>query len=102
VPIFERRDIYYYKDAKVIKTYDKQNILKSEIEFAGSFSGLSAIAFEYPEVSRYIPVLAVEDNYSRNAGFACGVLINYAGEFKTATGFCSGLIRLDFIKARIF
>jgi hypothetical protein len=102
LPIFEHRDIYYYKDAKVIKTYDKQNILKSEIEFAGSFSGLSAIAFEYPEVSRYIPVLAVEDNYSRNVGFACGVLINYAGEFKNSNWVLFGVDSSGFYKSQDF
>jgi hypothetical protein len=102
LPIFERRNIYYYKDAKTVKTYDKQNILKSEIEFTGSFSGLSAIAFEYPEVSRYIPVLSVEDEYSRNAGFACGVLVNYAGEFKNSNWILFGVDSPEFYKSKDF
>lgn len=102
LPIFERRDVYYYKDAKVIRTYANQEVLKSETEFTGSFGGLSAIAFEYPEVSRYIPILAVEDEYSRNTGFACGLLVNYAGEFKNSNWILFGVDSDEFYKSKDF
>ncbi len=102
LPVFEHRDIYYYKDAKVIKTYEKQDVLKSQVEIKGSFIGLSAIGFEYPEVSHYIPILAVEDDYSRNVGFACGVLINYAGEFKNSNWILFGVDSAEFYKDKNF
>ncbi|MCE5340985.1 MAG: glycoside hydrolase family 5 protein [Planctomycetaceae bacterium] len=102
LPVFERRDIYCYKDAKVIKTYEQQDVLKSKIEIKGSFDGLSAIAFEYPEVSRYVPVLAVEDEYSRNVAFACGVLVNYAGEFKNSNWILFGVDYPEFYKSKDF
>ncbi|OHB53930.1 MAG: hypothetical protein A2Y12_12105 [Planctomycetes bacterium GWF2_42_9] len=101
LPMFERRDIYRYEDAKVIKTY-KQDVLTSQINIKGSFSGLSSIAFEYPEVSRYIPLLAVEDKYSRNIGFACGLLVNYAGEFKGSNWFLCGVETPEFYTSSDF
>jgi hypothetical protein len=98
LPVFEDRDIYHYKNAPTITTYNQQGILKEKIRISGSFTGLSAIAFEYPERSRYIPILAVEDNYSRNAGFACGIVINYAGEFKNSNWVLFGVDSEEFYK----
>ncbi|MFA5292168.1 MAG: hypothetical protein WC496_03945 [Phycisphaerae bacterium] len=102
LPIFEDRDIYRFENAPSITIYDGQSIIESGLKLTGSYSGLSAIAFEYPEVSRYIPLLSVEDKYSRNIGFACGLLVNYAGEFKNSNWLLFGIDSPDFYKSKEF
>lgn len=102
LPVFERRDIYYYENASEIILYDKQNIIKSDFNLKGNFSGLSAIAFEYPEVSRFIPLLMVKDKYSRNAGVAAGLLVNYTGEFRNSNCVLFGIDSGDFYKSSEF
>lgn len=96
LPVFERREIYYYKKTTGIVSYNNQKVTKSKINMKGDFSGTSAIAFEYPEVSRYVPLLAVKDKYSRNSGFAAGLLVNYAGEFENSSWLLFGVDSKDF------
>ncbi len=102
LPVFERRDIYYYENAPEIILYDQQNTIKSDFNLKGTFSGLSAIAFEYPEVSRFIPLLIVKDKYSRNKGVAAGLLVNYAGKFKNSNCVLFGIDSDEFYKSKEF
>lgn len=102
LPVFENRDIYYFNNAVGITTYEQQDILKSKIKLNGDYKGISAIAFEYPEVSRYIPLLEVQDKYSRNVGFAGGMLVNYAGEFKNSQWLLFGIESKDFYCSKEF
>jgi hypothetical protein len=102
LPIFEDRDAYYYKDSPSIVTYEKQDILKTRLKMASCYTGISAIAFEYPEVSRYIPLLSVQDKYSRNVGFASGLLINYAGDFKNSDWLLFGVDSTAFYCSKEF
>ncbi|MBN1456402.1 MAG: hypothetical protein JW912_00950 [Sedimentisphaerales bacterium] len=96
LPIFEGRDIYCYKDSPYITTYEKQDILKTRLKMPSCYAGISAIAFEYPEVSRYIPLLSVQDKYFRNVGFASGLIVNYAGDFKNSNWLLFGLDSTSF------
>lgn len=102
LPVFEDRDIYYFQNAPTMVTYENQDILKSRLKTAGSYTGISAIAFEYPEVSRYIPLLEVQDKYSRKVGFACGLLVNYAGDFKNSHWLLFGIDSSDFYCSKEF
>ncbi len=102
LPIFDDRSVFCFQDAPRIVTYEKQNVLKTRVDWSGSYTGVSAIAFEYPEVSRYIPLLSVQDSYSRHVGFACGLLVNHAGEFKNSQWLLFGIDAADFYGSKEF
>ncbi len=102
IPVFERRDVYYYRNASSVILYSEQNIIESDFNLKGNFNGISAIGFEYPEVSRYIPLLTVKDDFGRNVGFAAGLLVNYAGQFKNSNWLLFGIDSKDFYKADKF
>ena len=101
LPIFDNRSVYAFRNEPCIVTYT-QGLLKTPVNLAGSFTGVSAIAFEYPEVSRYIPLLSVQDEYSRNVGVAGGLLVNYAGEFKNGYWLLFGIEDASFYHRREF
>jgi hypothetical protein len=102
LPVFDDRDIYYFQNATGLVTYEKQDILKSRLNISGKFTGISAIAFEYPDISRYIPLLQIKDKYFRSEGFACGLLVNYAGEFKNSQWLLFGIESPDFYRSKEF
>jgi hypothetical protein len=83
-------------------TYENQDILKHGLKTTGSYTGISAIAFEYPEISKYIPLLQIQDNYSRSEGFAAGLLVNYAGEFKNSHWLLFGIESTEFYTTKEF
>ncbi len=102
LPVFDNRSVYAFQNEPCIVTYQKQDILKTPITLSGSFTGVSAIGFEYPEVSRYIPLLSVQDEYSRNVGFAAVCWLTMTVSLKTANGCFLELILRAFIAAENF
>ncbi|MGD9109300.1 MAG: hypothetical protein PVG93_00035 [Phycisphaerales bacterium] len=91
LPVFDDRNVYRFEYAPRMVTYEEQNVLRTKVNITGTFTGFSAITYEYPEVSRYIPLLSIRDRYSRNVGFACGLLVNYAGDFKNSNWLLFGI-----------
>jgi len=98
LPVFDDRDVYYFKNVPVVTAYKEQNIIKPDFKITGNFSGLSAIAFEYPDVSRYVPLLEVQDKYSRRQGFAAGMLVNHSGKFKNSQWLLFGIDSPEFYR----
>lgn len=102
LPVFDARDIYHFQNAPTMVAYKNQDILNHGQKTIGSYTGISAIAFEYPEISRYIPLLQIQDKYSRSEGFAAGILVNYAGEFKNSHWLLFGIESPEFYATKEF
>ncbi|MCL5283683.1 MAG: hypothetical protein M1330_03090, partial [Armatimonadetes bacterium] len=68
----------------------------------GHFDGVSAIGYGLADKSIFMPLLAAYDRYGRNAGWAAGLVINYAGPYQGSTWLFSGIRNPNFYRTSLF
>lgn len=66
---------------------------------AGACGGLAAIGFAFPNESQFIPLLSTRDQYGRDRGWACGMLVNYGGTYRGSSWIFSGVTNQAFYAA---
>ncbi len=102
LPVFDEDDIYKFQDVIQISTFKNQKILSTNININGNFDGFSAVGFEYPDISKYVPLLEANDFFERNRGFAAGMLVHYDGEFKGGHWLVFGVTSPEFYTNTVF
>jgi hypothetical protein len=65
----------------------------------GDFGGLAAIGFAFPNESTFFPLLSTLDQYGRDCGWACGMLVNYGGTYRGSSWIFCGIADRAFYAA---
>jgi len=65
----------------------------------GSFGGLAAVGFAFPNESKFIPLLSTLDQYGRDRGWAGGMLLNYRGIYRDSSWIFFGITNPEFYAA---
>ena len=65
----------------------------------GSFGGLAAVGFAFPNESKFIPLLSTLDQYGRDRGWAGGMLVNYGGAYRGSSWIFFGITNQEFYAA---
>jgi len=95
LPIYDAADDYELRGVKEIKTYEKAE-LAAAYQRSGTFSGVSAVGFAYPNQSAYLPLLGAYDTYGRRVGFAAGALVHYDGPYRGGRWLIAGIEEAEF------
>jgi len=78
---FDDYEVYRLRDVAAIRANGGQDWLRSRFEMNGAFSGRSAMGFESPHESTFVPLLSAQDEHGRTRGWAAGMLIHHAGPY---------------------
>lgn len=101
-PAFSDYDAYKMEDIKSIATYTDQVILDRKPDITGTFQGISAVGITKRNQSKFVPILSALDKYDRSKGWACGLLINYAGDYKGSSWLLFGISTPEFYQTTGF
>ena len=74
-------EVYQLRDVATIRVNEDQDWLRGRFEMPGAFRGLSAVGFDSPHESTFVPLLSAQDRHGRTRGWAAGMLIHHAGSY---------------------
>jgi len=78
---FDDYDVYRLRDVATARANENQDWLRLRFEMTGAFPGLSAVGFDSPHESTFVPLLSARDRHGRTRGWAAGMLIHHAGPY---------------------
>lgn len=102
LPVFDDADHYKMAEITSIVKSEGQDIITEDANVTGNFEGTSAVGFEYPDQSAYIPILNARDKFGRDKGFAGGVLVHYDGKYKDGQWAIFGITSEEFYSSDKF
>ena len=70
-------DAYVLKNVVGVSDYEQQSIVESDVDVAGAFTGLWAIAPVIENEAKLVPLLKAYDQYGRDCGPAASLRIEY-------------------------
>ena len=101
--LFDEYDLYAMSSIRSTAFYEHQTYNPPiSCAITGDFSGTSAVGFEIPDGSTFIPVLEALDEDQRRQGWAGGVLTHYAKSSVYSDWAFFGILEEDFYRNDAF
>lgn len=94
--IFSDYEPYNLKQIEYAEVSGTQEIISTKTRIKGPFEGFMAVGFAFPNESKLVSIMDAFDGYGRNKGPAAGLLINYAGSYRSSCWLFSGLTNRSF------
>ena len=90
---------YHLTNVVAVGTAKHNSVTPAVPKIPGSFGGLAAVGFAFPNESKFIPLMSTFDKYGRDCGWAGGMLVNYGGAYRGSSWIFFGITNQEFYAA---